>query len=118
MDFEFSEEQIAIRDTIRELVQDKVAPRAAEIDERSEYPKDIEKLFAENGILGIPFPEQYGGLGADLLTTCLAIEALTAGVVEVEPVVAELLVELLLPHPVSATMTKTGAANATTNFLI
>jgi hypothetical protein len=50
--------------------------------------------------------------------TCLAIEALTAGVVEVEPVVAELLVELLLPHPVSATMTKTGAANATTNFLI
>ena len=62
MDFEFSEEQLAIRDTIRELVQDKVAPRAAEIDEKAEYPKDIEKLFAENGILGVPFPEQYGGI--------------------------------------------------------
>ena len=62
MDFEFSEEQVAIRDTIRELVQDRVAPRAAEIDEKGEYPKDIEKLFAQNGILGIPFPEQYGGI--------------------------------------------------------
>ncbi len=62
MDFEFNEEQLAIRDTIRELVQDKVAPRAAEIDEKAEYPKDIEQLFAANGILGIPFPEQYGGI--------------------------------------------------------
>jgi alkylation response protein AidB-like acyl-CoA dehydrogenase len=40
MDFEFTEEQVAIRDTIRELVQDRVAPRAAEIDEKAEYPKD------------------------------------------------------------------------------
>ena len=56
MDFELSEEQVAIRDTIRELVQDRVAPRAAEIDEKAEYPKDIERLFAENGILSIPFP--------------------------------------------------------------
>src|ERR1700716_3501668 len=74
MDFELSEEQVAIRDTIRELVQDKVAPRAAEIDEKSEYPKDIEKLFAENGILGIPFPEQYGGVSGATLTICMGIE--------------------------------------------
>src|SRR5262245_53873831 len=60
MDFSFSEEQLAIRDTIRELVQDKVAPRAAEIDEREEYPRDIERLFVENGVLAIPIPEQYG----------------------------------------------------------
>ena len=46
MDFEFSAEQVAIRDTIRELVQDRVAPRAAEIDQTAEYPKDIEQLFA------------------------------------------------------------------------
>ena len=50
MDFDFSAEQLAIRDTIRELVQDRVAPRAAEIDQTGEYPKDIEKLFADNGI--------------------------------------------------------------------
>src|ERR1700675_3836197 len=74
MDFELTEEQIAIRDTIRELVQDKVAPRAAEIDAKAEYPKDIEKLFADNGILGIPFPEQYGGISGSSVTICMGIE--------------------------------------------
>ena len=74
MDFEFSAEQVAIRDTIRELVQDRVAPRAAEIDEKGEYPKDIEKLFAENGILGIPFPEEYGGISGSSVTICMGIE--------------------------------------------
>src|ERR1700716_2884545 len=74
MDFDFSEEQIAIRDTIRELVQDRVAPRAAEIDEKAEYPKDIEKLFAENGILGIPFPEEYGGISGASVTICMGSE--------------------------------------------
>ncbi|HEX7193117.1 MAG TPA: acyl-CoA dehydrogenase family protein [Thermoanaerobaculia bacterium] len=74
MDFEFSADQVAIRDTIRELVQDRVAPRAAEIDEKAEYPKDIEKLFAENGILGIPFPEEYGGISGSSVTICMGIE--------------------------------------------
>src|SRR3982075_1807463 len=74
MDFEFSEEQIAIRDTIRELARDRVAPRAAAIDEKAEYPKDIETLFAENGILGIPFPEAYGGISGSSVTICMGIE--------------------------------------------
>jgi alkylation response protein AidB-like acyl-CoA dehydrogenase len=74
MNFDLSEEQIAIRDTIRELVQDRVAPRAAEIDEKAEYPKDIERLFAENGILGIPFPEEYGGISGSSVTICMGIE--------------------------------------------
>src|SRR5262249_39848925 len=71
MDFSFSEEQLAIRDTIRELVQDKVAPRAAEIDEKAEYPRDIEKLFAENGVLAIPIPEEYGGVSGSSGTICM-----------------------------------------------
>src|SRR5438067_4673678 len=74
MDFELSEEQVAIRDTIRELVEDKVAPRAAEIDAKAEYPKDIENLFAQNGILGIPFPEEYGGISGSSVTICMGIE--------------------------------------------
>jgi alkylation response protein AidB-like acyl-CoA dehydrogenase len=74
MEFEFSAEQVAIRDTIRELVQDRVAPRAAEIDQSAEYPKDIEKLFADNGILGIPFPEEYGGISGSSVTICMGIE--------------------------------------------
>src|SRR3984893_7776477 len=74
MDFGFSEEQVAIRDTIRELVQDRVAPRAAEIDARAEYPKDIEELFAENGVLAIAFPEEYGGISGSSVTICMGIE--------------------------------------------
>src|SRR5437016_12767221 len=74
MDFELSEEQVAIRDTIREVVQDKVAPRAAEVDERAEYPKDIERLFADNGVLAIPFPEEYGGISGSSVTICMGIE--------------------------------------------
>ncbi|HEV8597520.1 MAG TPA: acyl-CoA dehydrogenase family protein [Candidatus Dormibacteraeota bacterium] len=74
MDFEFTAEQVAIRDTIRELVQDRVAPRASEIDQTGEYPQDIEKLFAENGILGIPFPEEYGGISGSSVTICMGIE--------------------------------------------
>ena len=72
MDFNFSEEQLAIRDTVRELVQDRVASRAAEIDETDEYPEDIEKLFAENGILGLPIPEEYGGISGSSVTVCMA----------------------------------------------
>src|ERR1700716_3324264 len=74
MDFSFSEEQLAIRDTIRELVQDRVAPRAAEIDEKAEYPRDIEELFAQNGLLAIPFPERYGGISGSSVTICMGIE--------------------------------------------
>jgi alkylation response protein AidB-like acyl-CoA dehydrogenase len=74
MDFSFSDEQLAIRETIRELVQDKVAPRAAEVDERAEYPEDIERVFAENGVLAIPIPEAYGGISGSSVTICMGIE--------------------------------------------
>jgi len=74
MDFQFSEEQLAIRDTVRELVQDKVAPRAADIDEREEWPEDIVKLFVENGVLAIPIPERYGGISGSSVTICMATE--------------------------------------------
>ena len=55
-----------VLDTVRKLVQDKVAPRAAAIDATGEYPRDIRDLFAKNDLLGIPFPEEYGGLGSFL----------------------------------------------------
>ena len=74
MDFSLSEDELAIRETIRELVQDRVAPRAAEIDEKAEYPKDIEELFAQNGVLAIPFPERYGGISGSSVTICMGIE--------------------------------------------
>ena len=79
MDFAFTPDQLAIRETIRELVQDKVVPRAAEIDQEAEYPKDIERLFAESGILGIPFPEQYGGVSGSSVSICMGVEEIAKG---------------------------------------
>jgi alkylation response protein AidB-like acyl-CoA dehydrogenase len=79
MDFTFTAEQLAIRETIRELVQEKVVPRAADIDQKQQYPKDIERLFAENGILGIPFPEEYGGVSGTSVSICMGVEEIAKG---------------------------------------
>ncbi len=79
MDFALTPDQLAIRETIRELVQEKVVPRAPEIDQKAEYPKDIERLFAENGILGIPFPEEYGGVSGTSVSICMGVEEIAKG---------------------------------------
>ena len=62
------------RDTIRDLVKGVVAPRAAEIDAKAEYPWDIRKAFAEHDLLGLPFPEELGGTGTGTLMLNIAIE--------------------------------------------
>jgi acyl-CoA dehydrogenase len=62
------------RDTIRDLVQGVVAPRAAEIDATAEYPWDVRKAFAEHDLLGLPFPEELGGTGTGTLMLNIAIE--------------------------------------------
>jgi alkylation response protein AidB-like acyl-CoA dehydrogenase len=72
--YRLTEEQVLLRDTIRELAEERIAPRAAEIDKSGEFPEDIRQLLAQHDVLALPFPEQYGGVGADLLTQCLAIE--------------------------------------------
>lgn len=69
-----SDEEAMILDVVRQLVAEKVAPRAAEIDERGEYPQDIRKLFAENDLLGIPIPAEYGGLGGTFTTYVKVVE--------------------------------------------
>ncbi|HZZ63936.1 MAG TPA: acyl-CoA dehydrogenase family protein [Candidatus Baltobacteraceae bacterium] len=69
-----SEEEAMILDAVRELVAEKVAPRAAEIDARGEYPQDIRELFAQNDLLGIPIPTEYGGLGGTFLTYVKVVE--------------------------------------------
>ncbi len=69
-----SDEEAMILEVVRQLVAEKVAPRAAEIDERGEYPQDIKELFAQNDLLGIPFPAEYGGLGGSFLTYVKVVE--------------------------------------------
>ena len=59
---------------VRELVAEKVAPRAAEIDATGEFPWDIKELFAQNDLLGIPIPAEYGGLGGTFLTYVKVVE--------------------------------------------
>jgi alkylation response protein AidB-like acyl-CoA dehydrogenase len=62
------------RDTIRDLVKGEVAPRAAEIDAKAEYPWDIRKAFADHDLLGLPFPEELGGTGTGTLMLNIAVE--------------------------------------------
>jgi alkylation response protein AidB-like acyl-CoA dehydrogenase len=68
------DDEAMILEVVRELVAEKVAPRAAEIDESGEFPRDIQKLFAENDLLGIPFPAEYGGLGGSFVTYVKVVE--------------------------------------------
>src|SRR5579883_1751364 len=69
-----SDEEAMILAMVRELVAEKVAPRAAEIDETEEFPTDIKELFAQNDLLGIPIPTEYGGLGGTFLTYVKVVE--------------------------------------------
>jgi alkylation response protein AidB-like acyl-CoA dehydrogenase len=62
------------RDTIRQIVTEKVAPRAAEIDSTGEYPWDIRKIFADQDLMGLPFPEELGGTGTGTLMLNVAVE--------------------------------------------
>jgi alkylation response protein AidB-like acyl-CoA dehydrogenase len=62
------------RDTIRQIARERIAPRAAEIDERAEYPHDLRRLLAEHDVLGLPFDTEYGGTGTGTLMLNMAIE--------------------------------------------
>src|SRR5258705_577063 len=71
--YELPQEHKEFRDTIRQIVRERVAPRAAEIDAKAEYPWDIRKLFAEQDILGLPFDTEYGGTGTGTLMLQIAV---------------------------------------------
>jgi alkylation response protein AidB-like acyl-CoA dehydrogenase len=72
--YDIPQELKDLRDVIRQIVKERVWPRAAEIDETGEYPWDIRKLFAEQDILGLPFAEEYGGTGTGTLMLQMAVE--------------------------------------------
>src|SRR5579875_224750 len=68
------EEYEEIRETVRRIAQERIAPRSAEIDERAEYPWDIRRELAAHDVFALPFPEEYGGTGTGLLALNIAIE--------------------------------------------
>jgi alkylation response protein AidB-like acyl-CoA dehydrogenase len=67
-------EQVEFRDAIRKIVAERVAPRAAEIDAKAEYPWDLRRLFAEHDLFGLPFDEEHGGTGTGTLMLNVAVE--------------------------------------------
>jgi short/branched chain acyl-CoA dehydrogenase len=76
MDFRLNEEQEAFRKTVEQFARTAVAPRAQEMDESCEFPYDLVKGMAGLGLFGLPFPEEYGGMGGTYFELCLAIEEL------------------------------------------
>jgi butyryl-CoA dehydrogenase len=74
MDFELNEEQRLVRDMVRDFAQNEVAARAALVDKTEEFPAENIRQMGELGLLGLPYPEQYGGGGGDYLSYAIAVE--------------------------------------------
>src|SRR5947207_14132502 len=72
-----SDEQREIRELVRTLARERIAPRAAEIDKTAEFPWDVVELFREHELFGILFDEEFGGLGASALMALVTIEELS-----------------------------------------
>ncbi len=77
MNFKLSEEHEMIRKMVRDFARNEVAPSAAERDEEERFDMDIFKKMAELGLTGIPWPEEYGGIGSDYLAYVIAVEELS-----------------------------------------
>ena len=76
MDFQLSDEQRLLRDTVRDFARQEVAPVAEELDREKRFPYEIVAKMGELGLMGIPFSQEYGGGGADTLSYVLAVEEL------------------------------------------
>ncbi|MGZ4353503.1 MAG: acyl-CoA dehydrogenase family protein [Gaiellaceae bacterium] len=76
MNYELGEEQELVRRTVREFAETRVAPVAEELDREGRFPYELVAELAELGLMGMPFPEEYGGAGADTVSYAIAIEEL------------------------------------------
>jgi alkylation response protein AidB-like acyl-CoA dehydrogenase len=76
VDFELREEQRLLRDMVRDFARQEIAPVAEDLDRAKAFPYEIVRKMGDLGLMGIPFPEEYGGGGADTLTYALAVEEL------------------------------------------
>src|ERR1700749_4572272 len=72
-----SDEQREIRELVRTIARERIAPRAAEIDKSAEFPWDVVDAFRENDLFGVMYDEEYGGIGASALMTLVTIEELS-----------------------------------------
>jgi butyryl-CoA dehydrogenase len=79
MDFTLTDEQRMIREMCRQFAEDEIKPRAEELDHSGQFPYDLVRKMGALGLLGLPFPEEYGGSGADFVSYCLALEEIGRG---------------------------------------
>jgi alkylation response protein AidB-like acyl-CoA dehydrogenase len=77
VDFDLTAEQELVRQTVREFALERVAPVAEELDRESRFPYELVAELAELGLMGMPFPEEYGGAGTDTVSYAIAVEELT-----------------------------------------
>jgi alkylation response protein AidB-like acyl-CoA dehydrogenase len=76
IDFRLSDEHETLRKTVEEFAHEEVAPVIAELYEKAEFPYEIVAKMGRMGLFGLPFPEEYGGMGGDFLAVCVALEEL------------------------------------------
>lgn len=77
MDFGLTDEQRLIRDTVRDFARQEIAPVAEELDREKRFPYEIVAKLGELGVMGVPYPTEYGGGGGDILSYALAVEELS-----------------------------------------
>ena len=77
MDFDLTKEQKMIQKEVRHFAKTKIAPRSEELEETGEYPYDLLEEMGELGLMGIPFPEEYGGMGSDWVSMHICIEEIS-----------------------------------------
>src|SRR5213595_184763 len=74
--FELSEEYQDLSNSVREFADEVVAPVSTKHDEEHSFPYEVVKQMGEMGLFGLPFPEEYGGMGGDYFALCLALQRL------------------------------------------
>ena len=74
MDFRLTDEQEALRDSVRDFARNEVAPVIGPLYERKEFPYDLIRQMGKMGLFGLPFAEEHGGMGGDYFALCLALE--------------------------------------------
>jgi alkylation response protein AidB-like acyl-CoA dehydrogenase len=77
LSFSFTDEQEAFRLSVRQLVEDKIVPRAAEVDAVDEYPWDIDEMLVRAGFAGVSYPEEQGGAGGGAVELCILVEEIS-----------------------------------------
>src|SRR5260370_37074535 len=77
--FQLAPEQHDLRDSVAQFARDVVAPVIGGYYERGEFPYDLVARMGKLGLFGLPFPEEYGGMGGDYFALCLALEGLGRG---------------------------------------